>query len=86
MFSFAALSEMSHAKNTGLIPIALGELFGPVPCDICQNNAWFIWLSESEYVEARKRCEATNCNMASQVISSGMARCSQHRPGVMAGD
>jgi hypothetical protein len=42
-----------------MVPMALGELFGPVQCERpdCCKAAWMIWMTQEEYDTAKSQEE-----------------------------
>ncbi len=46
-------SDQSVVKP--LVPMSLGEMFGPQPCERpgCLGNAWMIWMTREELEKAK---------------------------------
>lgn len=42
-----------------LVPMAIGEMFGPVPCETvgCRAPAWLIWMTQDESDTAKGQTE-----------------------------
>jgi len=64
-----------------MIPLALGELFGPVKCEHagCSGNAWMIWMTKDEHDAAKTQTyeHPVLCVFRRQI---GTALCSEHAP------
>lgn len=63
-----------------LVPMALGELFGPVQCEHsdCCAPAWLIFMTQDEYDEAKSQ-EGTHPISFVFVNKIGTALCETHQ-------
>ena len=66
---------------SSVVPMAIGELFGPVVCEHegCQAYAWIIWMTPDEYDTAKKQTER---HPVGYVFENriGLALCNNHVP------
>lgn len=51
------MSNQLEAETEKLVPMSLGEMFGPVPCERedCRKAAWMVWMKQEEYDRAKSQ-------------------------------
>jgi len=80
MQSLVGIAEMMKGDAGGLVPFAVGEMFGPCRCehDGCEAKSWIVWMTPEEYNAAKSQDD----HPVSYVFKNriGKALCDEHRP------
>lgn len=49
--SMSAMRSLAATPGSQYVPVALGELYGPMCCSGCGHESWTIWVTPEEKAE-----------------------------------